>query len=156
MYVRSTLESKTGFKQPDGGNVRGGNTMRIEDQVCSFEQAVKLSVLMPESLDDRERLFYWEEDGSKIIYNDEWMSSLAVYYPAYTVAELGVLLPISVVVDGVYQIVSSDKWENGYRTHIGGTGGKASFIYETEAESRAYALIWLIENGHIKAKDLKL
>jgi len=126
--------------------------MKLEDQVCSFDQARKLTELGV-TLDTT---FHWEcfnFETPKLAYL-EAEDVIALYdypesfYPALTVAELGVLLqPYTVVrnVDNgkIYWRLLDDyylpKWES-----------KAPLFYkDTEAEGRAEALIWLIENGYV-------
>jgi len=108
--------------------------MKLEDQVCSFEQARKLTELGV-TLDTT---FHWES-----------------FYPALTVAELGVLLQPYTVVRNV------DKGKIYWRLlddyHLPRWESKAPLFYkDTEAEGRAEALIWLIENGYVKVESLKL
>src|ERR1044071_3781768 len=69
--------------------------MKIEDQVCTLEQAKRLKELGVV----QESEFYWMkwitvlEDGTehewKVVFNKAW----GEYYSAYTVAESGVMLP---------------------------------------------------------------
>jgi hypothetical protein len=81
-------------------------------------------------------------------------------FPAPTVAELGVLLGdrrrnVSIRFD---KELNKTPYiltfvEGFIKTGLG--GGYMSF-HETEAQARAAALIWLIENGHLKADELSL
>jgi hypothetical protein len=130
--------------------------MKIEDQVCSFEQAKKLH-LLGLKVETIHRHGEWKDNIYHNLFSTRKPKPFSknngfTYYPAPTVAELGVLL-------GKYKLK-----ENFY--------GKHWVLYQTEpfyfdlldicpidtpeAQARAEALIWLIENGYIDPKTLTL
>lgn len=110
--------------------------MKLEEQVVSLELSKKLRELGVK----QESLFYWkiEEDEPYIVmHNSRYKIGHTI--SAFTVAELGEMLPEKVC------------WR-GYTNY----DGKWSFEFgdfkaqsETEAESRAKMLIYLIENNLI-------
>ncbi len=144
--------------------------MKKEDQVCTFEQAKKLSELGV----DLPTLFCWHstgqyqsnEDQFVLVLTDELKGSNdSVCYPAPTVAELGTLIPYEISLE------DEDLYLQGT---IGNRQGDFYYIWfqssidnvewelfpaierETEAEARAEALIWLIDNEFIKTADMAL
>lgn len=135
--------------------------MKIEDQVCSFEQAKKLPQI-------GDSLFVWvkknPDSNLKLMSREDWFLSKEVCrrfpwdaWDAYTVAELGVLL-------GRYQVVKVHDYEadEEYWSITNLDNGldivwlPGDFDGKGENEARADALIWLLDNGHLKAEDLKL
>jgi len=73
----------------------------------------------------------------------------------YSVGELGEMLPEKIN-DGWLTSQKCGLWEVGYET--GGMRGiltVTSSEGQTEADARAKMLIWLIEQGHVVASDLK-
>jgi hypothetical protein len=142
--------------------------MKIEDQVCSFEQAKKL-IDLGVVLDTT--YYYYTPDGymneRKLIHCDYVPSNSNgyPYYPAPNVAELGVLIPKFVSIIGP----DDELWESCMpTTYWFDEQWNMDFqwfetwesIYvvngETEAQARAEALIWLINNNYIIQGDLKL
>lgn len=142
--------------------------MKIEDQVAAFEQAKKL-VALGVKIDTQ---FYWVEAPSDLrdtalitkAQIDEadsmgWFNPI----PAPTVAELGLLLPKEMRfknIDG--DIIGSltfyffeGEWVTDYMLPDSGESLE-TFIGRTEAQARAEALIWLLENNYLNPKDLKL
>jgi hypothetical protein len=125
--------------------------MKISEQVCSLEQAKKLKELGVniETL----HCFTGSDCGNISSLRDAkaWMVAYAWnYYAAPNVAELGVLLPSDIFVDGycVFEMEQLGKHE----PHWLWRGEK----YNTEAQARAEALISLIEEKFVKPEDLKL
>jgi len=144
--------------------------MRIEDQVCTFEQAEKL-VELGVSL---KTVYSWK-DGSdqkgekpapKLMLSSKCHDrNNSRIYPAPTVAELGILLPTEI------NLEEEDLYLQGT---IGNRQGEFYYIWfqssldnvewelfpaieeDTEAGARSESLIWLIENDYINAADLKL
>jgi hypothetical protein len=133
--------------------------MKLEDQVCSFAQGMRLDDLGLQT----NSLFGWHQEASDlketlVLYigdrRDASKYGWHYIFPAYTVAELGILLQPYTVARNVdkgkiYWRLLDDyylpKWES-----------KAPLFYkDTEAEGRAEALIWLIENGYVKVERLK-
>lgn len=142
--------------------------MKLEKQVCSFTQAKKLAEL---SL-CVDSLFNWKlttegsESISEVVFSQTEKIVPADLLPALTVAELGLLLP---------SVVQYDEDEDYYlQGSIGNREGEFYYIWfqssldnvewelfpsiekDTEAEARAEALIWLIENGYVDPKTLTL
>ena len=147
--------------------------MELEKQVGSLDSAKRLKELGVK----QDSLFYYYpkpkvvensggkviRDGYKILYGD----SARVYgvdakYSAFTVAELGEMLPVSVTI--------KDKWHKLISTHqdssvknywYGGYGNdkdlELCYFYGilTEADCRAKMLIYLLENKIIIPKQLE-
>lgn len=140
--------------------------MKIQDQVCTLEQAKKLKELGVE----QESLFYYIDNmvlGLEGIKVKEQTKSYKIngvvqdggvvrYYSAFTVAELGELLPIEDMPDG------RDWQQRPFRDYYPHTGkimwkyddpytkyGRERKVTEakTEAEARAAMLIYLLENN---------
>ena len=115
--------------------------MKLKQQVCSLELAKQLKELGVK----QESLFYWQEINSKkpkLVQNrntgNENSNDEAKWYSAFTVAELGEMLPV-----GAWVIVKTDG--AGFRFTI-----PPNFIdEETEADARAKMLIYLLENKFI-------
>lgn len=139
--------------------------MKLEDQVCSLELAKKLKELGV----GQESLFYWGRDsidigeyrhilvmrfnGTLWHFDDEvakiqgkhgnniWFGEIESCndYSAYTVAELGELLPMDV-------LFNSWRMKNG-DIRIGNPTCKGMrFTANTEVNARAKMLIYLLEN----------
>jgi hypothetical protein len=123
--------------------------MKLEDQVCSFEQAERLKNLIAAL-----QTYFCYSDTGRIFIREAFSDIFpeAIFYPAPTVAEFGVLL-------GKYKVK-------------GNFYGKQWTLYQTEpfyfdlldicpintqeAQARAEALIWLIENDLLIPGELKL
>jgi hypothetical protein len=129
--------------------------MKIEDQMCSFEQARKLKSLGL----NIETLWSYEVDTREIVHDASDCILKDLYIPAPTVAELGSLLPKIITVDEI------EYFHSGSRMNHAGFFSMAyendnqylgTWMEETEAQARAEALIWLIENGYVDPKELKL
>jgi hypothetical protein len=132
--------------------------MRIEDQVITFDQA---ALIYSHGVRIDNCLFHWcqnKHTGENKIFlaeisppSYEWV----YLFPAYTVAELGVLLGIGTRLShDVTKCGFNDNWLVGEK--FGNSTTHIVTDVENEAQARAAALIWLIENGHIKVEDLKL
>ena len=119
--------------------------MKLTDQVISLEHAQRLKELGVE----QESLWYHFLIHNNWHVMEKRMPAFRNIVPnkqisAFTVAELGEMLPDSA---SSYKDDCEFKWlcdvvdigGRGYRTHSGA---------DTEANARAKALIWLIENGH--------
>jgi hypothetical protein len=145
--------------------------MKIEDQVCSFEQAKRLYELGVGFVWSKDCPTWTWEYGDAIekwyvtAYEHDWaLQTDLVWYPAYTVAELGVLLPKEVMFPcegrGYYRGELTCYWFDGDwcadYTIPESTESLHTHSAETEAQDRAAALIWLIENKHVDPKELKL
>lgn len=128
--------------------------MRLEDQVCTLEQSIKLQELGIKA----ESIFYYAVNGIKeplLIWGNidqqggrytQWEK-----HPAYTVAELGEMLPDMAAKDnGLAQIETCRSWTTGeYCCYYENSFGNNIALFEspTEAETRAAMLIHLIENA---------
>ena len=123
----------------------------LENQVCTPEQS---QILWDLGLDYLETNFYW------IKFDDCWrlhkshlpneLGKLA--FPAYTVAELGILL-------GKFRVVKINSQWNDWRLESMDftiTDYWPIFNLETEAQARTKALIILIKKDYLKVEDLKL
>lgn len=138
--------------------------LQLEQQVTSL----KSSIRMKELGFRQESLFYWHMHPQ----TDKWAVALGKPYPdaytnwhpcyasAYTVAELGVLLPITILsnkengkLNEYY--VTYQKFENGnHLMALDGCSYECGCLHsegaETEAEARSLMLIHLAENGLIE------
>lgn len=136
--------------------------MTIEDQVCSLELSKHLKELGVE----QESLFYWTElhdgdewatDGNEPRIFNEKLGSY-IQSSAFTVAELGEMLPVTITVGYKHFYFCCNKtihnnrcgyesengiWGNVDETHLVGEG-------KTESDARAKMLIYLLENNLVK------
>lgn len=142
--------------------------MEKEDQVVSLEFAKKLEKLGVK----QESLFYWlnihEDEEDKDEYPDEWIlipsaqRGAGSFYSAFTVAELGEMLPTVVKKDEKLYYIQCNANGNSlrymdyttYDTNGIGTFLRAYPLVEanTEANARAKTLIYLLENNLIEIK----
>ena len=168
--------------------------MELEKQVCNFELAKKLKELGVK----QDSLFYWWEDKGQFVDTDRFGEDRycsrqiefgedsrnhwhEIKISAFTVAELGNLLPILVKSDNVTYFLNSNKffairdgelWAVTYsrfhcgcnncwcKKHTPELNNKEEVLismeYENEADARAGMLIHLIENNLIKIQDINL
>jgi hypothetical protein len=129
--------------------------MNLEDQLCPLVHAMRLKDLglIQESL-------HYHADSGIVIKTQtgfialestptvgNWKEDEHNYISAFTVAELGAILPYSI--NGVVIIMENSE-EIKYVSYprIKTTFGS------TEAQARAYMLIWLIENKYIAAREV--
>lgn len=126
--------------------------MKIEDQVPTPEQCKKLLSLGV----DITTIFTWNKLTTGYYlwplgadFVEVGNGYIIEQIPAPTVAELGVLL-------GNYSVMKYQADIN-WRLYDK-IGMLKHWLSQTEfeAQSRAEALIWLIENGYVKAEDLRL
>lgn len=120
--------------------------MKIENQVCTLEQAQKLKEFGVEQVS----AFSYNKEGKLWAphYNDmplAWSAHTA----AFTVAELGVLLPSELYT----QYTGSSPSRNAPWEWVDDHGKEAMGIYDTEAQARAALLIRLLEAGDIQTED---
>jgi len=125
--------------------------MKLEQQVCSLELAKQLKELGFK----QDSLFWWQDcgDGTVELMYGKTDSNFGIpvqyYYPAYTVAELGEMLP-----NGNYSFryIGVEKWAagNNLYNYNANMQGKMVKVTEkeskTEADARAKMLIYLKEN----------
>jgi hypothetical protein len=130
--------------------------MELEKQCCTVEQAkelvqlgVKIKTINIWYFDTN--LHEWKITGWETQYYWESSNLTIEWYPAYTVAELGILL-------SGYQIILTphDGWQV-----FSPEGMAYGFLAEycddlPEAQARAHCLIWLIENNAINPEEQKL
>lgn len=124
--------------------------MNLEQQVCSLELAKRLKELGV----DNPSWFFWQLFRNDVFtVTDDPYSNTEVYH-AYTVAELGEMLMDFCINNTSDIALDFNHNSNGYYTLIIPTIlNKILNIYmvnHKEADVRAHAVIWLIENGHIK------
>lgn len=123
--------------------------MYFEYQVCSLKLAQKLKKLGVQS----PSYFAWWENTRRIVVLGEWTESIPAnvfkknnpIYSAYTVGELGEMMPVYGLMFRSFQTPS--KWT----VEFGGKDGIMAYTAEdyTEADARAKMLIYLIENNLI-------
>jgi len=129
--------------------------MELSKQVVSLELSIRLKELGVE----QESLFWWskgytEQQPWTVEYRT-YTSSVGgkdvEYYSAFTVAELGELLPKYILskYNVIYElkIIHSSVWRFYYGSDIFLTAGTD----DTEADARAKMLIYLLEKGIIKS-----
>lgn len=139
--------------------------MKLENQVCSLSQAKRLKEL---GVVQKQSMCEWEEVTYKsgrvesqcyaVDKGVEMHESAAVkLWDAYTVAELGVMLPsdAGVLVTSSYYNDHMGQWYAEARNWV---NDECELMSEeeadTEAEARAALLIWLLESGHITAEQV--
>lgn len=128
--------------------------MKIEQQVCSLEWAKKLKALGVK----QESILYWK-DGRLNCCCEKTTHAIenTTSYSAFTVAELGCLLPFrtkafqTVNDDELLCIKVGEKWRVVYHDEdkrlYGDNGIVAdSGFHDTEANARAAMLVYLLEN----------
>jgi len=150
--------------------------MKLEDQVCTLEQAKRLEELLGE---DIKSSFYWvdwygwhiaQPCSKGFVYIDQdgkvYTETIKECFNAFTVAELGVMLQDSIKKDWLGTMghpvigyhcsyIYEDK-------EFGETKSLCSFPHEqdpeftkTEAQARAEMLIYLLEKELITAQEVK-
>jgi len=114
--------------------------MKLEDQACSFELAKKLKELGVK----QDSYFCWiisENANRFVIQKDELDGTQAFEWSAFTVAELGEMLP-----NGICSFKGNVGWRWECTADLNGDGYITSSGGETEADVRAKMLIYLLEN----------
>lgn len=133
--------------------------MKIEDQCVSLEYAKKLKEIGAK----QNSIFYWEKSIYKFIFKkngekeiEEYKTSLCMtpafdlsrsidYWSAFTVSELGEMLPDhsgTIKVDGMWEGII-------YKGNI--LNGCKPVLSKNESDARAQMLIYLIENEIVKS-----
>ena len=117
--------------------------MKLENQVVSLEYAKKLKEFGVK----QESLFYWSLGDDRNTYEVKYQSYVSEvneapvgYYSAFTVAELGEMLPAGAL--GVYLNI----FKNVDKGWLVGYGLEKTIEADTEADARAKMLIYLLEN----------
>lgn len=132
--------------------------MKLESQVCTLLQAKRLKELGIEqgslfvyydnmALKTDNGLLYYKDTASYKEFGKVESRSAIRYYPAFTVAELGQMLP-----DNHFSIRSTIDNVSGWEYFKNGSL-MPMVDAETEAECRAYILIHLLENNLVTASD---
>lgn len=127
--------------------------MKLENQVCSLELAKRLKEFGVK----QESLFYWHyymgKESEASVCQSFGMSS-GVFNSAFTVAELGEMLPDTIKPKGegiaYFSVEKTDTksdqiWEV-YYEYFTNEGGRIGFNANTEANARAKMLVYLLEN----------
>lgn len=131
--------------------------MKLEDQVCSLELAKKLKELWVK----QESQFYYcnvKSIGDHILNKELWMIAHLSqvtglsddWFSAFTVSELGVLMP-----DLFGTFKDKGMWKGAWEDNQWSLVSKLYASSKTEADARAKIIIYLIENGLI-SKDGKV
>lgn len=117
--------------------------MNIESQVCSLELAKRLKGI---GINDQS-FFHWVEYKDKVkLELTEVISDYCIEcFNAYTVAELGEMLKEQWFSSNF--IVALSKWRTDFVDPETARSRKPTLYADTEADCRAKALIWCIENG---------
>ena len=146
MFHRGDKDSKSSCGRCKSYSLRRNNNkyMKIENQVCSLELAKKLKELKV-----KQKSLYWyvmAEDGERI-ESEPHYARLEEDISAFTVAELGEMLPITVKTTK-YNL--GYKWQSHYELIKNDLSGEMEYIKhfaaETEANARAKMLIYLLED----------
>lgn len=139
--------------------------MRLEDQVANLELSKRLDELGVKI----DSYFYWYKNPNsnefKIFHHHRFElvqgSENYEFYPAYTVAELGIIIPHILQSKNTTQSDSHfETFKNENNQWIVTYVLKHSMppviaiLGDTEANARAKMLIWLIENGYVKVEEL--
>ena len=125
--------------------------MKLEDQVCSVELAKRFKELGVK----QGSYFHWISpefsEGFHLYHFDEWEDAARQKYETYsafTVAELGEMLPTSIC-NGIFKPIcvknSRGLWWFSYSDESG-KHKKYSVKEQKEADARAKCLLYLIEN----------
>lgn len=125
--------------------------MRIEDQVCSLELAKRLKELGVEQ--NSYFSYEWYSDNAYRLANPHDRTDPmngATIIDAFTVSELGKMLPDAILFHNSKCYIKSQKKDNEYKIYIDHLSRLVIFFDENEADARAKMLIYLIENGLIK------
>jgi len=142
--------------------------MKLENQVVSLELAKKMKKLWFK----QDSLWYWgcprwnkEQDNGHLYLREEMLECIThhgeefapIYYSAYTVAELGVMLPVRIdykkpngtICKAVYcedkHFLLIEECESGEGFRVWHCDKREN----TEANARAKMLIWLKENNYL-------
>lgn len=137
--------------------------MKLESQVCTLEQAKRLKEL---GIIQNDGLIQWVEheghppllfdfngiclagDDTKPIYESEFIGC----WTAFTVAELGVMLPNDRQPES--RVLLLKKEDNRYMLYLSSNGAELLRMdFDTEAEARAAALITLIGSSKLTAAE---
>jgi hypothetical protein len=130
--------------------------MNLSDQVCSLELAKRLKELGVK----QESLFYYGNEGG-LFYRKEYSIAFRIY-SAFTVSELGEMLPSSFEheIEEEFNIFNFIEWKidgkfmcnyySSFPKKIYHISQEKHFIEDNEADARAKMMIYLIENKLIE------
>lgn len=121
--------------------------MKLQDQVISLKLAKQLKELGVK----QDSLFYWVRDKEIVYQRAFYTGSNEIYTSAFTVAELGEILPFYLKKDADEGIVFSTEVD-GLRCYRWSNGWTVAYKYEsissdTLANTMAKMLIYLLENN---------
>ena len=134
--------------------------MKLEKQVTSLKLSKKLKKLGVE----QESLWLWDtqpdnKGGIRGLrrWTDESISHPNQFVPAFTVAELGEMLPLRFETKRTYYQIHISHWLNGWVIEYKSPKQFSKYYRraDTEANARAKMLIYLIENKLIKGTHIK-
>lgn len=122
--------------------------MKLENQVCALEQGEKLLKLGVSN----DSFFHWFMDDD-LIMGEHWSCGRLANpneetIPAFTVAELGVMLPT-----GYDSMRVTERGAEMWRTYDE-SGNDFPNIFVTEAEARAAVLIHLLDTNIISPEEV--
>ena len=140
--------------------------MKIDDQVCTMAQAKRLKelgIIVPLH-------FFWWYTG---LYENDMCQLISgfssdkgpLYFPAFTVAELGEMMPVNFSYQDRQCFVTSEKYPNSSHTkwicgihtvwaHDKPVIAKKYCLGRTEADCRAALLIYLLETKVISTESV--
>jgi hypothetical protein len=128
--------------------------MRLELQCCTVSQGKRLTELGVNALSHFTHTIV--PDGSVITTTETGLHRKYEHYPAYTVAELGAMLPVSILnyTCDLKILNDGDTWICGYDYDVSTDGGYGASVKEWKmrksnyllAECMAAALIHLLES----------
>lgn len=135
--------------------------MKIENQVCTLEQAKRLSQL---GIRQGLSIFFWDDYAGKVQLmmnstpNDGYVPDEEnTCFSAFTVAELGVMLPQTIkfckTQKASIQLSRFNAFTIYYNRHSSGSNVCMQESYK-EAEARAAMLIHLLEEKYITAEEV--
>lgn len=132
--------------------------MKLKDQVVNLDLAKRLQKLCVK----QESLFYWHCGVIDTVHLADRLHDIQKDYSAFTVAELGMLLPYSVhgksTSDGEYRIEvkKNSSEQNHWISYLISDKNRHTpiFISNSEANGRAATLIYLLENGLMKNENV--
>jgi hypothetical protein len=125
-------------------NAKRSNKMKLKDTACDVEYSKKLKEL---GLRISSLLFY-NVITDEVVLNDDCNNYINVRNYAYTVAELGEMLPRETKEYMNYTLKDIDD------SFYSKTCDHKVFEDNKEANSKAKLLIWLIENKHVNVEEL--
>lgn len=123
--------------------------MKLEDQVVSLELSKRLKELGVK----QESLFYWNEKGSVEFADPETFVGYTTDVSAFTVAELGEMLPVTFAPFAAEIRLDCRKAHSGWCCYYRELANEERIFTATdaytEADARAKMLIYLLENNLI-------